>query len=48
MSETRNPELHVNEEPRNDSMDIGVGFGAMFTFILVVTIIATVVEVLTR
>lgn len=48
MSEMKNPELHVNEEPRNDSMDVGVGFGGMFAFILVVTIIATVVEVMSK
>lgn len=48
MSETKNPEFHVNEEPRNDSMDVGIGFAGMFTFILVVTIIATAVEILTK
>ena len=42
------PRLHVNEEPRNDLMDVGVGFLGMFGFMLVVAIAATVIQVLTR
>jgi len=42
------PRQHVNEEPRNDLMDVGVGFLGMFGFMLVVAIAATVIQVLTR
>lgn len=37
-----NPELHVNEEPRNDFVDVANGFAAMFGFVVVVTILATI------
>jgi hypothetical protein len=37
-----NPELHVNEEPRNDFIDVAVGFAGMFGFVLVVSILATI------
>jgi hypothetical protein len=37
-----NPELHVNEEPRNDFADVANGFMAMFGFVLVVSILATI------
>lgn len=42
------PRLHVNEEPRNDLLDVGVGFLGMFGFMLLVAIIATVIEVAIR
>lgn len=41
-----NPELHVNEEPRNDFADVANGFMAMFGFIIVVTVLATVFSLL--
>lgn len=37
-----NPEMHVNEEPRNDFIDVAVGFAGMFGFVVVVTILATI------
>jgi hypothetical protein len=37
------PRQHINEEPRNDFIDVAVGFAGMFGFMLVVAIIATVV-----
>jgi len=43
--EERNPELHINEEPRNDFLDVGVGFLATFGFFLVITVIATVISI---
>lgn len=42
--EERHPEMHINEEPRNDFIDTGVGFLAAFGFFTVVTIIATIIK----
>lgn len=42
------PRLHVNEEPRNDLLDVGVGFIGMAAFMLIVSIAATVLQVVTR
>lgn len=44
--ETRNPELHINEEPRNDFIDVGVGFLGMFGFCFLIAVIATVISLL--
>jgi hypothetical protein len=43
--EHQNPELHINEEPRNDFLDTAVGFAVTFGFFTVVTIIATVLSI---
>lgn len=43
MEDFRSPEEHWNEEPRNDFMDTAIGFAGMFIFIMVVSIIATLV-----
>lgn len=40
--EDKHPELHINEEPRNDFMDTAVGFGVTFGIFTLITIIATV------
>ncbi len=48
MKEANHPELHINEEPRNDFMDTAIGFAGMFIFMLVVAIIATVIQVLSK
>jgi hypothetical protein len=48
MDRTNHVELHVNEEPRNDFLDTAIGFAGMFTFMLVVAIIFTVIEVMTK
>lgn len=45
MENTHHPEQHVNEEPRNDFIDTGVGFAGMFVFMLVVAVIFTVIEI---
>lgn len=45
MENRNHPELHINEEPRNDFLDTAVGFAGMFTFMLVVAIIFTIIEV---
>jgi hypothetical protein len=46
MSDPNHPELHVNEEPRNDFMDTAIGFGAFFGFLLLMGIVATVITML--
>jgi len=46
MSDPKHPELHVYEEPRNDSLDVGMGFGVFFGILLVVAIIATIIQVM--
>jgi hypothetical protein len=43
MSDSNHPELHVNEEPSNDFMDTAIGFGAMFGFLFLMGIVATVI-----
>ncbi|MDB5052633.1 MAG: YqzM-like protein [Bacilli bacterium] len=43
MSDSNNPELHVNEEPSNDFMDTAIGFGAMFGFLFLMGIVATAI-----
>lgn len=48
MEKTNHPELHINEEPSNDFMDTAIGFAGMFTFMLVVAIIFTVIEVMMK
>ncbi|WP_238392338.1 MULTISPECIES: YqzM family protein [Paenibacillus] len=42
------PRQHVNEEPRNDLLDVGVGFLGMFGLMLVIAVAATVIQVMTR
>ncbi|MFD2670656.1 YqzM family protein [Marinicrinis sediminis] len=44
MSDPQNPELHVNEEPRNDFIDVGVGFAATFGFFFVVCVVFTFIQ----
>lgn len=36
---SRNPELHVNEEPRNDFLDVGVGFIGAFILFTVIAVV---------
>ncbi|WJH32267.1 YqzM family protein [Paenibacillus aurantius] len=43
MNEPNHPELHVLEEPTNDFMDVAIGFGAMFGFLFLIGIIATII-----
>ena len=42
------PRQHVNEEPRNDFLDVGVGFLGMFGFLLLIAVIFTIIEVAGR
>lgn len=43
MSDPKHPELHVNEEPRNDFNDVAVGFGVMFGVCLLIAVVATII-----
>lgn len=43
MNDPKHPEMHVNEEPRNDFADVAMGFGVFFGVLLVIAIIATVI-----
>lgn len=45
MSETNHPEIHVNEEPRNDFIDVGVGMAVTTGGFFIVAIIATILSV---
>jgi len=45
MNETQHPELHVNEEPRNDFIDVGVGMAVTMGFFLTIAIIFTVITI---
>jgi hypothetical protein len=38
------PEVHVNEEPRNDFADVGIGFAVSFGFFFLVTLIFTLIQ----
>ena len=46
MNEANHPELHINEEPRNDLMDVGIGFGVTFGVFLLIAVIATIISLL--
>lgn len=39
MSETKHPELHVNEQPSNDFLDTAKGFGFMLGILLLIAVI---------
>ncbi|WP_128893651.1 YqzM family protein [Longirhabdus pacifica] len=44
MSETNHAKLHTNEEPRNDFIDVALGFGVTFGIFTVVCIIFTILN----
>lgn len=44
MNETNNPELHTNENPRNDFLDVAIGFGGFFIVLLLIAVLATVIK----
>jgi hypothetical protein len=48
MSDPKHPELHINEEPRNDFMDTAIGFGAFFIFLLLMGVVATAITMLQK
>lgn len=37
------PRLHVNEEPRNDFMDVAIGFGVTFGVFFLIAVVATII-----
>ncbi|MFB6364842.1 hypothetical protein SAMN04487970_1002101 [Paenibacillus tianmuensis] len=45
---TRNPELHVYEEKRDDFIDVATGFGVFFAILLVIGIIATAASLMMK
>lgn len=45
MSESRNPELHMNEEPRNDFIDVAVGMAIPTIFFVLVATVCTVITI---
>lgn len=48
MSDSNHPELHVNEEPSDDFMETGIGYMGMMTFIIVGSVIATIISIMIR
>lgn len=40
------PREHINEEPRNDLMDTGIGFALMFGVCFLIAAVATVMTLL--
>ncbi|MDF2670792.1 MAG: YqzM-like protein [Paenibacillus sp.] len=38
------PRLHVNEEPSNDFMDVGIGLGVTFGFFFLMALAATIIK----
>ncbi|WP_168122976.1 YqzM family protein [Paenibacillus sp. HB172176] len=46
MENVRDPREHLNEEPRDDLMDVMFGFGGMLGFMTLVFVIAVVVKLL--
>jgi uncharacterized membrane protein YphA (DoxX/SURF4 family) len=45
MSDQNHPELHINEEPRNDFADVAMGFGVFFGILLLIGIVATAISI---
>lgn len=37
------PRLHMNEEPRNDFMDVAMGFAVTFGAFFLIALIATII-----
>jgi hypothetical protein len=48
MNEPNHPELHITEEPSNDFMDVAIGFGGFFAFLLLMGVVATVISLLIK
>ncbi|GKS14558.1 YqzM family protein [Paenibacillus chitinolyticus] len=44
MSDPKHPELHLNEEPRNDFMDVALGFGGFFAVLMIIFIIGVIIK----
>lgn len=37
------PRMHANEEPRNDFLDVAIGFGVTFGAFFLIAIVATII-----
>jgi hypothetical protein len=48
MNDPKHPELHVYEEPRNDFMDVAMGFGVFFAVMFIIAIVATAVSLMIK
>jgi hypothetical protein len=48
MTDTNHPELHVNEEPSNDFIDVGLGMAFSVGIFFVIAIIMTVISIVLR
>jgi hypothetical protein len=48
MSDSKHPELHVNEEPRNDFIDVAVGMAVTTIGFLLIAVLATILSLLLR
>ena len=46
MSEPRNPEMHVNEEPRNDFIDVAMGMAVTTGVFFLIAIVATIIGII--
>lgn len=44
MSKYNHPEQHINEEPRNDFIDLMVGFGVFFGVLTAIFVVAVVIK----
>ncbi len=44
MQDTRHPEQHVNEEPRNDFSDTLLGFSVSFGVFFLIALFATILK----
>lgn len=42
------PRQHVNEEPRNDLIDVGLGFLGMFGLLFVIATVATIIQITSK
>jgi len=45
MSEPSNPELHVNENPRNDFIDVAMGMAVTTVVFFLLAIVATIIGI---
>lgn len=44
MEQIRNPEAHINEEPRNDFIDVAVGMAVTFIGFMLIAILFTLIS----
>lgn len=44
MENVRDPREHLNEEPRDDLMDVAIGFGGFFGVLFVIFAAAVIIK----